>query len=87
VSLSFSDIMRRTGINSRTTISNALKAAVDGCHIRRIVHGVFDPNAGIESKATVYGIRWNDADENRASKAESSQFSLFELDGEDGSKT
>ena len=87
VSLSFSDIMRRTGINSRTTISNALKAAVDGCHIRRIVHGVFDPNAGMESKATVYGIRWNDADENRASKAESSQFSLFELDGEDGSKT
>lgn len=60
--LSFSEIMRRTGINSRTTVSNAIKAAVEGNHIRRVEHGIFDPNAGVQSKASVYAIRWNDED-------------------------
>ncbi len=85
VSLSFSDIMRRTHINSRTTISKALKTAVEECHIRRVVHGVFDPNAGMESKATVYAIRWND--EPQAEEKETYQPTLFELEEGIGSKT
>jgi len=85
VQLSFSDIMRRTGINSRTTVSGALKTAVEGCHIRRVEHGVFDPNAGVESKATVYAIRWADSEVRPA--IEATQMSLFELESGDGSKT
>lgn len=85
VSLSFSDIMRRTRINSRTTVSNALKAAVEGCHIRRVEHGVFDRNAGVESKATVYAIRWSEGDPEEGK--DSFQPTLFELEDDNGSKT
>lgn len=60
VRLSFSDIMRRTGMGSRTSVSNALKSAIEGYHIVRVEQGVFDPCAGIESKASVYAIRWSD---------------------------
>lgn len=84
VSLSFSDIMRRTRINSRTTISGALKTAIEGCHIKRVSHGVFDPNAGLESKATVYGIKWEDEE---PKPVDVSQMSLFEPDFGDGSKS
>ncbi|HWD40381.1 MAG TPA: hypothetical protein VG944_16145 [Fimbriimonas sp.] len=85
IEMSFSEIMRRTGSGSRTTVSNALKAAIDGYHIRRVERGVFDPNAGADSKATVYAIRWTD-DEPRKS-AEIPQLSLFELENGDGSKS
>lgn len=94
--LSFSEIMRRTGINSRTTVSNAIKAAIDGNHIRRVEHGVFDPNAGVASKATVYALRWLDDDggkprserlvENPVEGLEP-QATLFDFDTADGSKT
>ncbi len=90
--LSFSEIMRRTGINSRTTVSNAIKAAVEGNHIRRVEHGVFDPNAGVQSKASVYAIRWNDDDPKpkvveKPVADESTQPTLFDLAEGDGSKT
>lgn len=85
VELSFSDIMRRTRIGSRTTVSNALKSAIDGCHIRRVEHGVFDPNAGIESKATVYAIRWTDDKSDRFDDAP--QLPLFDLEEPIGSKS
>jgi len=93
--LSFSEIMRRTGINSRTTVSNAIKAAVEGNHIRRVEHGVFDPHAGVASKATVYALRWlDDGGKPKAEKTvdnspseSSTQATLFDLDNEDGSKT
>lgn len=89
--LSFTDIMRRTGINSRTTVSNAIKAAIDGCHIRRVEHGVFDPNAGVQSKATVYAIRWNDDDKpavvEKPVVEDGEQPTLFDLVEGDGSKT
>lgn len=60
-SLSFSDIMRRTAIRSRTTVSEALKSAVVGNHIRVITPGCFDQNAGIASRATVYAVNWTDS--------------------------
>lgn len=86
IELSFSDIMRRTRIGSRTTISNALKAAIDGCHIRRVEHGVFDPNAGAGSKATVYAIRWTDERDDKL-PTPIGQPSLFEPENADGSKS
>lgn len=85
VELSFSDIMRRTRIGSRTTVSKALTVAIDGCHIRRVERGVFDRNAGIESKATVYAIRWADDNEDRAIRG--TQPTLFELGEGNGSKS
>ena len=85
VELSFSDIMRRTRIGSRTTVSNALKTAIDGCHIRRVERGVFDPNAGIESKATVYAVRWTDDKDDRSH--DSTQLPLFDLEEPIGSKS
>ena len=90
IEMSFSEIMRRTGIGSRTTISNALKAAIDGCHIRRVERGVFDPCAGVDSKATVYAIRWSDEkprDDKPKDNDPSSQPALFDLDEGDGSKS
>lgn len=59
-SLSFSDIMHRAAIGSRTTLSGAIKSAVEGKHIRVVSQGVFDTNAGLESRAAVYGVNWSD---------------------------
>lgn len=84
IELSFSDIMRRTGIGSRTTVSKALGAAIGGCHIRRVEHGYFDRHAGAESKATVYAIRWADEEERRP---DFEQPTLFESDFGIGSKS
>ena len=72
-------------------MSNAIKAAVEGNHIRRVEHGVFDPNAGVQSKASVYAIRWNDEDPKpkpveKAVADESTQPTLFDLAEGDGSK-
>jgi len=58
--LSFTDIMRKTGIGSRTTVSEAIRTAVDGKHIRLVSKGVFDQNAGQNSKAAVYAVNWSD---------------------------
>ena len=85
VEMSFSEIMRRTGIGSRTTVSNALKTAIDGCHIRRVERGFFDPHAGVESRATVYAIRWQDDGPNPSEGAP--KHLLEEALNADGSKT
>ncbi len=61
VAMSFTDIMRRTGIRSRSTVSAAIDSAIVGCHIEKIEQGTFDTNRGENSKPSVYGIRWLDA--------------------------
>ncbi len=61
VEMSFSEIMRRTGIASSSTISGALKTAIEGRYIRKVSEGVFDPEAGAMSKATTFGIFWEDS--------------------------
>ena len=58
--LSFTDIMRKTGIGSRTTVSEAIRAAVEGKHIRLVSKGVFDHNAGQNSRSAVYAVNWSD---------------------------
>ncbi|TRU03006.1 MAG: hypothetical protein EWV60_23195 [Microcystis sp. Msp_OC_L_20101000_S702] len=73
VEMSFSEIMRRTGIASSSTISNALKAAVDGRYIRKVSEGFFDPGAGVASKATTFGVNWEDSPQNEPNSANGSK--------------
>lgn len=61
VEMSFSEIMKRTGIASSSTVSTALKAAVDGRYICKVSEGFFDPDAGVASKATTFGVNWEDS--------------------------
>ena len=60
VEMSFTEIMRRTGISSSSTVSAALKAAVEGNYIRKVSEGVFDPGAGVTSKATTFSVCWDE---------------------------
>lgn len=69
VELSFSDIMRKAGIASRSTVNIALKEAVEKNHICKVSEGYFDPRAGAESVAATYGIKWIDQDDTPPRKA------------------
>lgn len=52
-------IMERTGITSAGVLSDALKIAKEHQHILE-TPGYFDRNGGIESRAAVYSIKWDD---------------------------
>lgn len=78
VSMSFTDIMRRTGIGSRATVSKALSEAVERNHIRKVSEGVFGNEVGT---ATVYGVCWSTGD------GESTSLPVVEPETEDGSKS
>lgn len=69
VELSFSDIMRKAGIASRSTVNIALKEAVEKNHICKVSEGYFDPRAGAESSAATYGIKWIDQDDTPPKRA------------------
>lgn len=69
VELSFSDIMRKAGIASRSTVNIALKEAVEKNHICKVSEGYFDPRAGAESAAATYGIKWIDQDDTPPKRA------------------
>lgn len=58
VKMSFTQIMRRAGIRSRSSLCSALDEAIASNHVCVISKGVFDRNAGLSSTATTYGIRW-----------------------------
>ena len=60
VEMSFTEIMRRTGIASSSTVSAALRAAIDSNYIRKVSEGIFDPMAGVSSKATTFAVCWNE---------------------------
>ena len=64
VEMSFSEIMRRTGIASSSTVSTAIRAAIDGNYIRKVSEGLFDPAAGATSKATTFAVCWDENPEN-----------------------
>jgi hypothetical protein len=59
--LSFNDLLRITGLNSRTTLSKAIQTAIEGNHIVRLQQGVF--GNGREAKST-YGLCWSDGGPN-----------------------
>ncbi len=60
VEMSFSEIMRRTSIASRSTVNIALKEGIEKNHIRKVSEGFFDPKAGMNSTATTYSVKWSD---------------------------
>ncbi len=60
VSMSFAQLMRRTCIGSSRTVAGAIRAALEGNHIVRLQQGRFDPRAGLESSAAIYGVKWLD---------------------------
>lgn len=55
VALSFTEIMRKAGIASRSTVNLALKESIEKNHVIRAIAGKFDPYDG---QATTYMIRW-----------------------------
>lgn len=55
VALSFSEIMRKAGIASRSTVNLALKDSIEKNHVVKAIEGKFDPYDG---QATTYMIRW-----------------------------
>jgi hypothetical protein len=57
VAMSFSEIMRRTGIGSRATVSKAISEAIARNYICKVTEGTFGHD---NAAATVYGIRWAD---------------------------
>lgn len=59
IAMSYGELQRRTRLTPRS-VSLALQQALEGNHIVRIQEGFFDTNAGLQSKAAVYGIRWID---------------------------
>ena len=63
VAMSVTEIQKKTGIKGRQHIVQALQEGQERNHIVRLEAGFFDPNAGKESHAAVYGIRWKEAGE------------------------
>ena len=58
VEMSFTEIMRRAGIASRSTMSIAIREALEKNHVCKVSEGFFDPKAGVDSQAATYGIKW-----------------------------
>jgi hypothetical protein len=55
VALSFTEIMRKAGVASRSTVNLALKESIEKNHVIRVIPGKFDP---YEGQAATYMIRW-----------------------------
>jgi hypothetical protein len=60
IDMSFTELQRRTNIVSRRTLSEAIQQALAHNHLVRVQEGVFDPQAGRDSRPTTYGIKWAD---------------------------
>ncbi len=56
--LSFTEIMRKAGIASRSTVNLALKEAMEKNHVTRAIEGRFDPKLG---QAATYSVKWSDS--------------------------
>ncbi|XAI97028.1 hypothetical protein [Planktothrix phage Pag-JY44] len=57
VALSFTEIMRKAGIASRSTVNLALKEAMEKNHVTRAIEGRFDAKQG---QAATYSVKWSD---------------------------
>jgi hypothetical protein len=58
IALSYRDIERYSKIGSPIDTRKAIKTALESNYIERVEEGYFDPNAGRESKAATYCLRW-----------------------------
>ena len=61
IDMSFTRLQRITGIASRRSLNDAIQAALTNNHIVRLTEGYFDVDAGRQSRAATYGIKWCDA--------------------------
>lgn len=59
--LSYAHIQRYARIRSASTLSAALRTALNRNYIVRLEEGVFDVNAGHASRAAVYAVKWADS--------------------------
>ncbi|MBI1349401.1 hypothetical protein GC163_24300 [bacterium] len=60
IDLSFTRLQRITGISSRRSLNDAIQQAMANNHIVRLNEGYFDADAGRQSRAATYGIKWCD---------------------------
>lgn len=60
IALSYQHIQNYARIASRTILSSAIRQAINRGYIVRVEEGVFDKNAGRDSKAATYALRWVD---------------------------
>jgi hypothetical protein len=60
-SLSYQHIQNYAKISDRTTLSQAIRAATETGYIVRVEDGYFDRNAGKDSKAATYALKWFDS--------------------------
>ncbi len=58
--LSYSYIQRFANLGDRTTLSETLKEAIQKGYVCCVSKGHFDPNAGIQSRAARYAVKWLD---------------------------
>lgn len=77
VALSFTEIMRKAGIASRSTVNLALKEAMEKNHVTRAIEGRFDPKQG---QAATYSVKWSDSSETEQTEDIGSKIVPGELD-------
>lgn len=61
IEMSFTSLQRTTGISSRRALNDAIQYALTHNHIQRVEAGLFDPQAGAQSKAASYAVKWCDS--------------------------
>ena len=60
VKMSWKRLQAETRIGSPNTLKDALDRAMKGHHIELMEEGVFDPQAGVNSRPAVYTLKWTD---------------------------
>lgn len=77
VALSFTEIMRKAGIASRSTVNLALKEAMEKNHVTRAIEGRFDPKQG---QAATYSVKWSDSSDTEQNDSIGSEIAPDTLD-------
>jgi hypothetical protein len=76
VKMSWKRLQAETRIGSPNTLKDALDRAIKGHHIELLEEGVFDPQAGVNSRPAVYTLKWTDG----AYMGETKKPEIVELD-------
>ena len=59
--LSYRDIERYARIRDTHTLAAAIRHAEQSHYILRLREGIFDPNAGVQSRPAIFALRWADS--------------------------
>lgn len=76
VKMSWRRLQSETRIGSPNTLKDALDRAIKGNHIELMEEGIFDPQAGVNSRPAVYTLKWTDG----AYMGETKRPEIIELD-------